>query len=167
MGQNDSELLIATNNHVVSGADTITVSFIDEASVEAQIKGTDANNDLAVVAVDLSQLSEDTLSAIKVASLGNSDDLVVGEQVVAIGNALGYGQSVTSGYVSALNREVTVDNVTASLIQTDAAINPGNSGGALLNMQGELIGINAVKFAPARWKGWVCHSGKYGGADPG
>ena len=153
VGQNDSELLIATNNHVVSGADTITVSFIDEASVEAQIKGTDANNDLAVVAVDLSQLSEDTLSAIKVASLGNSDDLVVGEQVVAIGNALGYGQSVTSGYVSALNREVTVDNVTASLIQTDAAINPGNSGGALLNMQGELIGINAVKFASSEVEG--------------
>src|SRR5699024_5622299 len=132
---------------------TITVSFIDEASVEAQIKGTDANNDLAVVAVDLSQMSEDTLSAIKVASLGNSDDLVVGEQVVAIGNALGYGQSVTSGYVSALNREVTVDNVTASLIQTDAAINPGNSGGALLNMQGELIGINAVKFASSEVEG--------------
>ena len=153
VGQNDSELLIATNNHVVSGADTITVSFIDETSVEAQIKGTDANNDLAVVAVELSQLSDDTLSAIKVASLGNSDNLVVGEQVVAIGNALGYGQSVTSGYVSALNREVTVDNVTASLIQTDAAINPGNSGGALLNMQGELIGINAVKFASSEVEG--------------
>ena len=147
VGQNDSELLIATNNHVVSGANTITVSFIDNSSVEAQIKGTDADNDLAVVAVDLSKLSEDTLSQIKVASIGNSDDLVVGEQVVAIGNALGYGQSVTSGYVSALDREVTVENVTANLIQTDAAINPGNSGGALLNMNGELIGINSVKFA--------------------
>lgn len=147
VGQNETELLVATNNHVVAGADTITVSFIDESSAEAQIKGTDANNDLAVVAVSLSDLSGDTLSAIKVATLGNSDNLVVGEQVVAIGNALGYGQSVTSGYVSALNREVTVDNVTAELIQTDAAINPGNSGGALLNMQGELIGINAVKFA--------------------
>ena len=147
VGQNDSELLIATNNHVISGANTITVSFIDNSSVEAQIKGTDANNDLAVVAVDISKLSEDTLSQIKVATIGNSDDLAVGEQVVAIGNALGYGQSVTSGYVSALDREVTVENVTANLIQTDAAINPGNSGGALLNMNGELIGINSVKFA--------------------
>ncbi|MCH1982207.1 trypsin-like peptidase domain-containing protein [Ruminococcus sp. OA3] len=147
VGQNDSELLIATNNHVISGANTITVSFIDNTSVEAQIKGTDADNDLAVVAVDISKLSEDTLSQIKVATIGNSDDLAVGEQVVAIGNALGYGQSVTSGYVSALDREVTVENVTANLIQTDAAINPGNSGGALLNMNGELIGINSVKFA--------------------
>ncbi|MGI6010574.1 MAG: S1C family serine protease [Ruminococcus sp.] len=153
VGQNETELLVATNNHVVTGADTITVSFIDETSAEAQIKGTDANNDLAVVAVSLSDLSSDTLSAIKVATLGNSDDLVVGEQVVAIGNALGYGQSVTSGYVSALNREVTVDNVTAELIQTDAAINPGNSGGALLNMNGELIGINAVKFASSEVEG--------------
>ncbi|MGI6007356.1 MAG: S1C family serine protease [Ruminococcus sp.] len=153
VGQNETELLVATNNHVVSGADTITVSFIDETSVEAQIKGTDVNNDLAVVAVNLSDLSSETLSKIKVATLGNSDNLVVGEQVVAIGNALGYGQSVTSGYVSALNREVTVDNVTAKLIQTDAAINPGNSGGALLNMQGELIGINAVKFASSEVEG--------------
>lgn len=153
VGQNDEELLVATNNHVVSGAKTITVTFIDETSVEAQIKGTDANNDLAVVAVKMSDLSEDTLSQIKVATIGSSDDLVVGEQVVAIGNALGYGQSVTSGYVSALNREVTVDNVTANLIQTDAAINPGNSGGALLNMRGELIGINAVKFASSEVEG--------------
>jgi len=153
VGQNDEELLVATNNHVVSGAKTITVTFIDETSVEAQIKGTDANNDLAVVAVQLSDLSADTLSQIKVATIGSSDDLVVGEQVVAIGNALGYGQSVTSGYVSALNREVTVDNVTANLIQTDAAINPGNSGGALLNMRGELIGINAVKFASSEVEG--------------
>lgn len=153
VGQNDEELLVATNNHVVSGANTITVSFIDDTSVEAQIKGTDANNDLAVVAVKISDLSEETLAQIKVATLGNSDDLVVGEQVVAIGNALGYGQSVTSGYVSALDREVTVDNVTANLIQTDAAINPGNSGGALLNMKGELIGINAVKFASSEVEG--------------
>lgn len=153
VGQNDEELLIATNNHVVTGASTITVSFIDDTSVEAQIKGTDANNDLAVVAVKISDLSEDTLSQIKVATIGNSDELVVGEQVVAIGNALGYGQSVTSGYISALDREVTVDNVTANLIQTDAAINPGNSGGALLNMKGELIGINAVKFASSEVEG--------------
>ena len=153
VGQNDTELLIATNNHVVSGAKTITVSFIDESSVEAQIKGTDANNDLAVIAVDLSSMPEETLSKIKIATIGSSDNLVVGEQVVAIGNALGYGQSVTSGYVSALNREVTVDNVTAKLIQTDAAINPGNSGGALLNMAGELIGINAVKFASSEVEG--------------
>ncbi len=153
VGQNDTELLIATNNHVVTGADKITVTFIDEESAEAQIKGTDAANDLAVVAVELSGMSETTLSQIKVASIGNSDELVVGEQVVAIGNALGYGQSVTSGYVSALNREVTVDNVTANLIQTDAAINPGNSGGALLNMKGELIGINAVKFASSEVEG--------------
>lgn len=153
VGQNDEELLIATNNHVVSGASTITVSFIDDTSVEAQVKGTDANNDLAVVAVKVSDLSEETLSQIKVATIGNSDELVVGEQVVAIGNALGYGQSVTSGYVSALDREVTVDSVTANLIQTDAAINPGNSGGALLNMKGELIGINAVKFASSEVEG--------------
>ena len=147
VGQNDTELLVATNNHVVVGAKTITVTFIDKSSVEAQIKGTDADNDLAVVAVNIKDIEEATLNEIKVASIGDSDKLVVGEQVVAIGNALGYGQSVTAGYVSALDREVTVENVTANLIQTDAAINPGNSGGALLNMQGELIGINAVKFA--------------------
>ena len=153
VGQNDTELLIATNNHVISGANSITVTFIDEESVEAQVKGTDSDNDLAVVSVKLSDMKEDTISQIKVATLGDSSELVVGEQVVAIGNALGYGQSVTSGYVSALDREVTVDNVTAKLIQTDAAINPGNSGGALLNMRGELIGINAVKFASSDVEG--------------
>ena len=153
VGQNDTELLIATNNHVISGANSITVTFIDEESVEAQVKGTDSDNDLAVVSVKLSDMKEDTISQIKVATLGDSSELVVGEQVVAIGNALGYGQSVTSGYVSALDREVTVDNVTAKLIQTDAAINPGNSGGALLNMKGELIGINAVKFASSDVEG--------------
>ena len=147
VGQSDTELLVATNNHVVVGAKTITVTFIDMTSVEAQIKGTDADNDLAVVAVNIQDIEGSTLDAIKVANIGDSSKLVVGEQVVAIGNALGYGQSVTAGYVSALDREVTVENVTAHLIQTDAAINPGNSGGALLNMQGELIGINAVKFA--------------------
>ena len=147
VGQSDTELLVATNNHVVVGAKTITVTFIDMSSVEAQIKGTDADNDLAVVAVNIEDIEQATIDAIKVATIGDSSKLVVGEQVVAIGNALGYGQSVTAGYVSALDREVTVENVTANLIQTDAAINPGNSGGALLNMQGELIGINAVKFA--------------------
>ena len=147
VGQSDTELLVATNNHVVVGAKTITVTFIDKSSVEAQIKGTDADNDLAVVAVNIKDIEQSTIDAIKVATIGDSSKLVVGEQVVAIGNALGYGQSVTAGYVSALDREVTVENVTANLIQTDAAINPGNSGGALLNMQGELIGINAVKFA--------------------
>lgn len=153
VGQNDEELLVATNNHVIAGAKKITVTFIDNAAVEAQVKGTDVNNDLAVVAVKLSDISEETRSKIKTATIGSSDDLVVGEQVVAIGNALGYGQSVTSGYVSALDREVTVDNITANLIQTDAAINPGNSGGALLNMRGELIGINAVKFASNQVEG--------------
>ena len=147
VGQNETELLVATNNHVVVGAKTISVTFIDMSSVEAQIKGTDADNDLAVVAVNINDIEPSTLEAIKVATIGDSDKLVVGEQVVAIGNALGYGQSVTAGYVSALDREVTVENVAANLIQTDAAINPGNSGGALLNMKGELIGINAVKFA--------------------
>ena len=147
VGQNDEELLIATNNHVVEGAQTLTVSFSDASSYEAQIKGNDAGNDLAVIAVKISDLSSETLSAIKVISLGDSDSLVIGEQVVAIGNALGYGQSVTSGWVSALNRDMTDEdgNVSEDLIQTDAAINPGNSGGALLNMNGELIGINVAK----------------------
>lgn len=172
VGQNDSELLIATNNHVVDGATTLTVCFTgqedasaassetqsdsseqDPNAVEAQIKGTDPDNDLAVIAVKLADIPEDTKSQIKIAKLGDSDALEVGDQVVAIGNALGYGQSVTSGYVSALNREVTVENVSSRLIQTDAAINPGNSGGALLNMNGEVIGINSVKFASSEVEG--------------
>lgn len=151
--QNDEELLIATNNHVVSGADTITVCFADNQAVEGQIKGTDADNDLAIVAVKIADIPDETINAIKVIQLGDSESLELGQQVVAIGNALGYGQSVTSGYVSALDREVTVDNVTSSLIQIDAAINPGNSGGALLNMKGELIGINAVKYAASGVEG--------------
>ncbi len=118
-----------------------------------QIKGTDPDNDLAVIAVKLADIPEDVKSQIKIAKLGDSDALEVGDQVVAIGNALGYGQSVTSGYVSALNREVSVENVTSRLIQTDAAINPGNSGGALLNMKGEVIGINSVKFASSEVEG--------------
>ena len=148
IGQNDEELLIATNNHVVEDSENLSVVFIDDTSVNASIKGTDADSDLAVIAVALKDISEDTLSQISVAKLGDSDALEVGQGVVAIGNALGYGQSVTVGYVSALNREVKVDNtVTRNLLQTDAAINPGNSGGALLNMKGEVIGINAAKYS--------------------
>ena len=151
VGENDSELLIATNYHVVEGATSLSVGFIDEQSVEAEIKGTDVNNDLAVVAVKLSDIPDDTMNQIKIATIGDSDELQLGDQVVAIGNALGYGQSVTSGYVSALDRDLTLsysDGTTiesTGLIQTDAAINSGNSGGALLNMKGELIGINEAK----------------------
>lgn len=174
VGQNDTEILIATNNHVVEDSNDISVSFygdevnataLDSAeaqsaqeiaeayaenSVAAQIKGTDADNDLAVIAVKKEDIPEDTMSEIKVATIGDSDSLVVGEQVVAIGNALGYGQSVTSGYVSALDRSIETDEnggTSDGLIQTDAAINPGNSGGALLNIKGEVIGINSAKFA--------------------
>lgn len=148
ISQNDSELLVVTNNHVVEGSDTLTVTFNDGNSVEAQIKGTDSARDLAVVAVPLDKISDDTMNAIKVATLGDSDSLKVGEPAIAIGNALGYGQSVTSGWISALNRTISTDDMTGSgLIQTDAAINPGNSGGALLNMKGEVIGINSAKFA--------------------
>lgn len=176
VGDNDDELLIATNNHVVEGATTLSVCFIGddvtnaetetvnagdngdlnvEDAVSAKIKGTDADNDLAVVAVQKSDIPDDTLSQIKIAQIGSSDDLVVGQQVVAIGNALGYGQSVTSGWVSALNRTISTEDGTNStgLIQTDAAINPGNSGGALLNMKGELIGINSAKYADSSVEG--------------
>ena len=157
IGQNDTELLIVTNNHVVSGAKELSVYFnsdgqdADEDNViSAKIKGTDANKDLAVIAVQLSDIPQETMSSIKVATIGDSSAMKVGEPVVAIGNAYGYGLSVTSGIVSALNREVTVQSdgqdITNKLIQTDAAINPGNSGGALLNSKGELIGINSVKF---------------------
>lgn len=155
VGQNDEELLIATNNHVVTGAETLTVSFADESSYEAVLKGTDEDNDLAVISVKFSDLSQETLAAIKVISLGDSDALQIGEQVVAIGNALGYGQSVTSGWVSAVDRDITDENgsVSENLIQTDAAINPGNSGGALLNMSGELIGINVAKTSGSSVEG--------------
>lgn len=175
VGQNESELLIATNNHVVKNTNSISVCFTQQdgsaasteekkkadededtgnsadvengTAVAAQIKGTDSANDLAVVAVKLADIPEDVLSQIKVVAIGDSDSLVVGEQVVAIGNALGYGQSVTSGYVSALNKKVSSENVDSTFIQTDAAINPGNSGGALLNLKGELVGINSAKIA--------------------
>lgn len=155
VGKNDTELLIVTNNHVVAGAENLSVCFNDDEKqvYEAVIKGTDPSNDLAVVAIDLDSISEDTMKTVKVVKLGDSDKLEVGEQVVAIGNALGSGQSVTSGYVSALNREVAIDNSTASLIQTDAAINPGNSGGALINMKGEVVGINSAKYADEQVEG--------------
>ena len=151
VGENDTELLIATNYHVVEGATSLSVGFVDEQSAEAQVKGTDVDNDLAVVSVKLSDIPDDTMDQIKIATIGDSDELQLGDQVVAIGNALGYGQSVTSGYVSALDRDLTLtyeDGTTITstgLIQTDAAINSGNSGGALLNMNGELIGINEAK----------------------
>lgn len=158
IGQNDTELLIVTNNHVIAGATNLTVLFsVDEgkegaSAVEAQIKGTDSSKDVGVIAVPLKDIPAETLSEIKVATIGDSSELKVGEQVVAIGNALGYGQSVTTGIISALNREVTLQNddgslLNNSLIQTDAAINPGNSGGALLNMEGEVIGINEAKYS--------------------
>lgn len=145
IGQNDTELLIVTNNHVVAGNDTLTVSFIDEESVEANIKGTNAAKDLAVVAVKLSDIKDSTMDAIAVATLGDSTQIQVGEPAIAIGNALGYGQSVTTGIISATNREL--NGFDGKLIQTDAAINPGNSGGALLNAKGEVIGINSAKVA--------------------
>lgn len=145
IGQNDSELLVVTNNHVVEGSDTLTVSFIDEESVEANIKGTDASRDLAVVAVDLSKIKDSTRDKIAVATLGDSDEIQVGEEAIAIGNALGYGQSVTRGIISATERRI--EGFDSNLIQTDAAINPGNSGGALLNAKGEVIGINTAKAA--------------------
>ena len=152
ISQDDNYLYIATNNHVVEGASTLTITFCDEAAVEAEIQGTDANTDLAVVKVKLSDISEDTLNAVKVATLGSSEDLKVGSSTVVIGNALGYGQSVTTGVISALERDVTFENsdgstITQTLLQTDAAVNPGNSGGALLNMNGEVIGIVSAKYS--------------------
>lgn len=181
VGQNDTELLIATNNHVVEGATSLSVCFTNQdgtaagsssdvtntssqsgdtsadleggTAVAAQIKGTDVDNDLAVVSVNISDIPEDVRNEITVANLGSSDDLIVGEQVVAIGNALGYGQSVTSGYVSALNKQVNSEDVNGTFIQTDAAINPGNSGGALLNMNGEVVGINSSKIASSSVEG--------------
>lgn len=145
VGKNDTELLIVTNNHVVEGAQTLTVSFADDSAVEASIKGTDASKDLAVVAVPLDSIEDSTMDSIGIITLGDSNSLQVGEPVIAIGNALGYGQSVTTGVVSALNRDLDMEGFDSKLIQTDAAINPGNSGGALLNANGELIGINTVK----------------------
>ncbi len=147
VGQNETELLVLTNYHVIDGADSLTVTFTDGNTAEAQVKGTAEDNDLAVIAVPLDSMNADTLGAIKIATLGDSNALRVGDEVIAIGNALGYGQSLTYGHVSALSREVTIENRTLTLLQTDAAINPGNSGGALLNMKGELIGINSAKYS--------------------
>lgn len=148
VGQNDTELLIATNNHVIQDSNSLTVSFIDDSTATAQVKGTDVTVDLALVSVKLSDISPETREKIKAVQIGSSDEMEVGDQVVAIGNALGYGQSVTTGIISAKNRDVQIkDGVSKGLIQTDAAINPGNSGGALLNMKGELIGINVAKYA--------------------
>ncbi len=147
VGENDSELLIATNYHVIEGADTLEVIFTDDTTVPAVVKGTDSTMDLAVIAVMLDDIDDSTREAIKIATLGNSDSLKLGEPAIAIGNALGYGQSVTTGVISAVNREVEIsEGVTQPFIQTDAAINPGNSGGALLNLQGEVIGINSNKI---------------------
>lgn len=145
IAQNDTELLVLTNNHVVAGNDTLTVSFIDEESVQADIKGTDAERDLAVIAVKMADIKESTKKEIAVAQMGDSTQLQVGEQVIAIGNALGYGQSVTTGIVSATQR--LLEGFDSELIQTDAAINPGNSGGALLNANGEVVGINTIKVS--------------------
>ena len=164
VGKNDDELLIATNYHVVEGADTLSVAFTDGNAVEASVKGFDEERDLAVVSVSLDDVKDDTMDAISIAKIGSSDDLKVGEQVIAIGNALGYGQSVTTGIVSAKNRRMDSDNNTVTdgsddssdgvnLIQTDAAINPGNSGGALLNMKGEVVGINSAKLASTEVEG--------------
>ena len=164
VGKNDDELLIATNYHVVEGADTLSVAFTDGNAVEASVKGFDEERDLAVVSVSLDDVEDDTMDAISIANIGSSDDLKVGEQVIAIGNALGYGQSVTTGILSAKNRRMDSDNNTVTdgsddssdgvnLIQTDAAINPGNSGGALLNMEGEVVGINSAKLASTEVEG--------------
>lgn len=144
--QSDTELLIATNNHVVEGADTLTVTFVDEESVEANIKGTDPSKDLAIVAVPLESIKDSTMETIAIATLGDSNEVQVGEPAIAIGNALGYGQSVTTGIISATNRQIDMDGFDSELIQTDAAINPGNSGGALLNANGAVIGINTAKI---------------------
>ena len=146
IGQNDSQILVATNNHVVDDAKTVKVVFCDESEVEAEVKGTDSYADLAVVAIKTSKVKKETLSKIKIASLGNSEDAKVGQMAIAIGNALGYGQSVTVGVISALDRTIDVEDSSMALIQTDAAINPGNSGGALINAKGEVIGINSVKY---------------------
>ena len=165
VNKNESELLIATNNHVVEGATQLSVGFVDQSSVEAQVKGIDVDNDLDVVTVQLSDIPAETLSQLKIATIGDSDELELGQPVVAIGNALGYGQSVTTGVVSALNRDLSLTDesgtaiTSTGLIQTDAAINPGNSGGALLNMAGELIGINEAKTSSSGSGGSVDNIG--------
>ncbi len=153
IGQSSKELLIVTNEHVISNARKISVTLDDGSEHEAELKGSDVNSDLAVLSVKLSQLSKETKAHIRIATLGDSDHLQTGAMTIAIGNALGYGQSTTVGYVSATERTITVNNVERSLIQTDAAINPGNSGGALLNVRGEVVGINSVKYAAEEVEG--------------
>ncbi len=154
IGETDTEYLIVTNNHVIEGAESLEVTFVNDEVVSADVKGTDSSKDLAIIAVQKSNVDDATRSAISIATLGDSDALVLGEDVVAIGNALGYGQSVTNGIVSALNREITTeDGVTNTFIQTNAAINPGNSGGALLNMNGEVVGINSNKIGDTAVEG--------------
>lgn len=153
IGQNETELLVLTNYHVIEDSTTLTVTFADGETYDAKVKGTAADNDLAVIAVPLDSITDDTMSKIKVITMGDSDNLRVGDEVIAIGNALGYGQSLTYGHVSALSRDVTIDKKTLTLLQTDAAINPGNSGGALLNMSGELIGINSAKYSDTTVEG--------------
>ena len=143
IGKNETELLIVTNHHVIERNTSLTVTFVDGKSVTANVKGSDSGIDIAIIAIKLSDIESETYNKIKIATLGDSNKLVVGEPTIAIGNALGYGQSVTSGIVSATNRKL--DGFDANLIQTDAAINPGNSGGALLNIKGEVIGINTIK----------------------
>ena len=147
VSKNDTELLILTNNHVIEGAEELSVQFVNEKSVDAKVKGTSERRDVAVISVKLSDLDNATIESIKIATLGNSSELKVGNGIIAIGNALGYGQSVTTGVVSAINREVTIDNITTKMIQIDAAINGGNSGGALLNSKGEVVGINSAKYS--------------------
>lgn len=147
VGKSDTELMILTNNHVVEGAEELTVKFIDDKSVDATIKGTSERKDMAIIAVKLSDIDSSTLENIKIATIGDSSKLKVGQGIIAIGNALGYGQSVTTGVVSAIDREVTTDNYTNKMIQIDAAINGGNSGGALLNAKGEVVGINSLKYS--------------------
>lgn len=153
IGQNNRELLLVTNEHVISGARKISVVLDDGSEYEAELKGSDVNSDLAVLSIKLSRLSKETKKHIRIATLGNSDDLQTGAMTIAIGNALGYGQSTTVGYIGATERTVTINNVERKLIQTDAAINPGNSGGALLNVRGEVIGINSVKYAAEEVEG--------------
>lgn len=153
IGQDAGELLIVTNNHVIEDASSVEVTFADESTATAAIKGTDPSNDIALLSIDMDDLTDDTKGKIEIATIGDSDTAEMGDMVIAIGNALGYGQSVTVGYISALNREVTVDDVTLKLIQTDAAINPGNSGGPLVNTKGEIIGINSVKYSSTEVEG--------------
>lgn len=153
VGENETELLIVTNSHVISDATGLTVEFSDGKTADAMVKGANSDSDIAIIAVSLSDLSDETKSKISIATLGDSDSLKVGEPAIAIGNSLGYGQSVTSGIISAVDRDFTVDNNSHKVIQTDAAINPGNSGGALLNIRGEVIGINEAKYSETSVEG--------------